>query len=146
MKLTGEELIELGYTPGKAIGTALKVVNNNFERLEKEEVLALLLKVFQYPENYLADPVLSPIADDLLVMLKNAADAKEIPLKESPDAFSIFGKQHIEQGALSQMEVAMKVAHCCCRRLDARCTPRLWLTYWRCASHQQRSNSIRCWG
>lgn len=109
MKLTGEDLIELGYTPGKAIGTVLKVVEQNFSEIEKEEILALLLKVFQYPENFLDDAVLSPIANDLVEMIKISESTKEIPLKESSDEYSIYGKQHIEPGALSQMEIAMKL-------------------------------------
>lgn len=109
MKLTGEDLIELGYTPGKAIGTALKVVEQNFADLEKEEILALLLKVFQYPENFLDDVVLSPIANDLVEMIKISESTKEIPLKEISNEYSIYGKQHIEVGALAQMEIAMKL-------------------------------------
>ncbi|HRH76801.1 MAG TPA: hypothetical protein PK129_05575 [Cellvibrionaceae bacterium] len=58
--------MELGYPQSKVIGTAIRVIDQNFRNTEREEVLALLLKVFQYPENYLEDAILSPIANDLI--------------------------------------------------------------------------------
>jgi tRNA-splicing ligase RtcB len=109
MKLTGEDLIELGYTPGKTIGTALKVAEQSFSKTEKEEVLALLLKVIQCPENYLEDAALSPIANELIDAIKLAESNTENPLKEKADEFTIYGKQNIEQGAISQMDIAMKL-------------------------------------
>jgi tRNA-splicing ligase RtcB len=108
VNISGDELMELGYPQGKAIGTAIRVIEKNFSEAEKEEVLAIMLKVFQYPENFLDDAVLSPIAKDLDEQNK-ANENTEIPLKENPDDFAVYGKQHIEPGAMSQMQTAMKL-------------------------------------
>jgi tRNA-splicing ligase RtcB len=107
MKINGEDLLELGYPEGKVMGIALAAIGKNFAEQEKEEVLALMLKLFQYPENFLDDKILSPVAKELVIKAK--AGDEEIALKNDPDEFTIYGKQYIEQGALSQMEIAMKL-------------------------------------
>lgn len=109
LNITGEDLIEIGYPEGKAIGTAIRAINENFEYTEREEVLAILLKVFQYPENFLDDAVLSPIANELVEKPKLIDGVEETPLKETSDEYAIYGKENIEVGALAQMEVAMKL-------------------------------------
>jgi tRNA-splicing ligase RtcB len=109
LNITGDDLLELGYTQGKVLGTAIRIAEQNFSEKNKEEVLAMLLKVFQYPESFLDDAVLTPIAKDLVDSIKLAEEQKEVPLKETSDEFSIYGKSHIEQGALDQMEIAMKL-------------------------------------
>ncbi|MCE3259663.1 MAG: RtcB family protein [Bacteroidetes bacterium] len=109
LHITGEDLLELGYPQGKAIGTAIQIVEKNFADTEREEVLALLLKLFQYPENFLDDPVLSPIANELIEKPKLVDGIPETALKPAPDKFAIYGKQFIEPGALDQMQVAMKL-------------------------------------
>lgn len=107
LKITGEDLIELGYTEGKAIGTAIRVIEQNFKNTEREEVLAIALKVFQYPESFLDDAVLAPIANDLIE--KQNALNSEIALNENAKAFTVYGEDNIEQGAFDQMKTAMKL-------------------------------------
>ncbi len=109
LNIKGEDLLELGYPEGKAIGTAIKAVEQNYRNTDREEVLAILLKVFQYPENFLDDEILSPIANDLIEKIKLVDGIPETALKETADAFAIYGEENIEQGALTQMEVAMKL-------------------------------------
>lgn len=109
LHMHGADLLELGYPEGKAIGTALRVIEENFAAIEKEEVLALFLKIVQYPENFLDDATLAPVANALVEQTKSDNERREIPLKETVDAFAIYGKEHIEQGAVAQMEVAMKL-------------------------------------
>jgi len=70
MKINGEDLLELGYPEGKVMGIALAAIGKNFAEQEKEEVLALMLKLFQYPENFLDDKILSPVAKELVIKAK----------------------------------------------------------------------------
>lgn len=107
LNITGDDLLELGYVQGKAIGTAIRVIEEQFANEEREEVLATMLKVFQNPENFLNDNILSPIADALIE--KANKEAETISLKETADDFAIYGKDKIEQGALDQMSIAMKL-------------------------------------
>jgi len=64
--------------------------------------------VVQDPEKFLNDDILGSIAKVLIVdPMQN--EFPVIPLKEFGEAYSIFGPENIEQGAIDQMEVAMKL-------------------------------------
>src|SRR6218665_1599443 len=107
--ITGDDLVELGYPQGKAIGSAIRIVEEHLQNGEREEVLAMLLKVFQYPENFLDDAVLAPVANELVIQPKLVDGIPETPLKEKGEDYAIYGKAYIEPGATAQMEVAMKL-------------------------------------
>src|SRR5690606_5878059 len=62
--------------------------------------------VLQGPSHFLEDKKLSPIAFELL---KPAKDAGIIALNEDPESYSIYGAEGIEEGAIKQMETAMKL-------------------------------------
>ena len=105
-KISGTDLKSIGYPEGKAIGTAINVAEQYYNEVNREEVLAILTKVIQYPENFLDDEILASIAQDLI---EKENDDTSISLKENGDSYSVFGAEHIEQGAINQMEVAMKL-------------------------------------
>ncbi|HQW21884.1 MAG TPA: RtcB family protein [Bacteroidia bacterium] len=108
LKIKGEELRSVGFPEGKAIGIAMKVIERNYEELNRGDVLALLAGVVQDPEKFLNDDILGSIAKVLIVdPMQN--EFPVIPLKEFGEAYSIFGPENIEQGAIDQMEVAMKL-------------------------------------
>lgn len=108
LKIKGEELRSVGFPEGKAIGIAMKVIERNYEELNRGDVLALLAGVVQDPEKFLNDDILGSIAKALIVEpMEN--EFPVIPLKEFGEAYSIFGPENIEQGAIDQMEVAMKL-------------------------------------
>ena len=108
LKIKGEELRSVGFPEGKAIGIAMKVIERNYEELNRGDVLALLAGVVQDPEKFLNDDILGSIAKVLIVdPIEN--EFPVIPLKEFGEAYSIFGPENIEQGAIDQMEVAMKL-------------------------------------
>src|SRR6218665_1117780 len=107
--ITGDDLVELGYPQGKAIGSAIRIVEEHLQNGEREEVLAMLLKVFQYPENFLDDAVLAPVANELVIQPKLVDGIPETPLKEKGEDYAIYGKAYIEPGATAQMEIAMKL-------------------------------------
>jgi len=109
LNITGHELKELGFPQGKALGIAIQIAAENFNESEKEKVLTLLSKVLEFPDTFLNDPVLSPLAGELVEKIKIAIETATIPLKENSNAFAIYGKEKIEQGALDQMEIAMKL-------------------------------------
>lgn len=109
LNIKGDDLLELGYPQGKAVGIAIRIIEQHFRNSERETVLAELLKVFQYPENFLDDVVLAPLALALNEKKEAEANAVEIPLNENADVYSVFGKNYIEQGAMAQMDVAMKL-------------------------------------
>jgi tRNA-splicing ligase RtcB len=102
MSLTGNDLKNIGFTEGKAIGLALHVIESEFSTLDNKEKLSLLKRLLHNPSIFLNDAVLSPVA---LELMKPADDT--IPLNVTGKPYRIYGAEAIEQGALSQMETAM---------------------------------------
>ena len=64
--ITGNNLIETGYTEGKILGLALDILKANFADIEEKELLALFKKVKDYPESFLDDPVLNTLATAMI--------------------------------------------------------------------------------
>jgi tRNA-splicing ligase RtcB len=76
--------------------------------LSGEEILALLKKVKDYPENFLDDEVMEELATAMIEEAKAPKD-NTIPLLEQSGRYSIYGAEHIEDGAKAQMAIAMKL-------------------------------------
>ena len=104
MALTGNDLIALGFKQGKAIGMALEIVEKKFFGLESEAKLALLKKVVNDPSAYLEDENFSILAHEMLRPVDNT-----IALAVQGKPYQIYGSDAIEEGALLQMETAMKL-------------------------------------
>jgi tRNA-splicing ligase RtcB (3'-phosphate/5'-hydroxy nucleic acid ligase) len=104
MGLTGHDLKKIGFAEGKALGLALATIEKEFPSLDAQEKLVLLKKVVEDPSMFLNDPKLSPIA---LELLKPADDTISLNAEGKP--YEVYGAEAIEQGALAQMETAMKL-------------------------------------
>jgi len=105
--INSEELMSLGYTPGRAFGIALRVAHKH-EHLGKEVLLAQLADVLATPEAYLTDAVCSKLAAALIDEASTPEDAY-IPLRDAGADYAIYGESHIEAGARTQMAVAMQL-------------------------------------
>ncbi len=106
--ITGNNLIEIGYTEGKIVGLALDILKENFTDIEEKELLALFKKVKDYPESFLDDEVLNPLAT-AVIEETNAPKDETIALISDAKAYAIFGADYIEEGARNQMDIAMKL-------------------------------------
>jgi tRNA-splicing ligase RtcB len=110
LQITGADLRNIGYPQGKAIGLAIQLVEQHFRHITREEVLNILEKLYLSPANYMADEVLGPLAVALTTKPeKPGTYVAEIDLKEMGDAYTLFGAGYIDQGALDQMNIAMKL-------------------------------------
>lgn len=107
--ITGSTLKELGYPQGKAIGTAIRIIEQNYRLAEREEVLALFAKILANPLEFHVDKILGELVTDLLFKKEITEHEPEIELKDEALPYEIFGSEHIEAGALAQMNVAMKL-------------------------------------
>jgi tRNA-splicing ligase RtcB (3'-phosphate/5'-hydroxy nucleic acid ligase) len=107
LKLTGKQIRAIGYEEGPVVSVAMHTMSTHFKHSTEEEALQLLKDVLAAPENYLADEVLSKIAEKLIVPVKE--EAAEIPLNAKGIEYNIFGAKHIEEGALLQMQIAAKL-------------------------------------
>lgn len=107
LKLKGKELRAIGYPEGPVISIAMEVVEKNFKEKNKAEVFQLLKEILTDPKKYFEDELLGKIAEPLLP--KEVIENVEIPLKNVSVDFNVFGTDHIEAGALDQMNTATKL-------------------------------------
>ena len=102
--ISGKDLKRIGFVEGKSLGLALEIVEKEYSALSGVEKLALLKHVLENPASYINDTKLSPLA---LALQKPGDDT--IPLNIKGKSYQIYGADAIEQGALAQMETAMKL-------------------------------------
>jgi tRNA-splicing ligase RtcB len=107
-EITGKTLKALGYKEGKVLGLALEILAHNFKDIEKNEVQKLLKKVRNYPESFLDDPTLAPLATAMIEEAKPKV-SDTIELIASPQSYAVFGGSYIEDGAKDQMDIAMQL-------------------------------------
>ncbi|HEY6160947.1 MAG TPA: RtcB family protein [Bacteroidia bacterium] len=107
LKLRGKDLRKLGYPENRVIGIAIEVMHKHYKHSSLEEALEMLSKVLAAPAEYLEDPVLVKIADALVE--KPGELNAEIPLLEEKREYNIFGRENIEEGAIRQMDIAVRL-------------------------------------
>ncbi len=105
-KLTGKDLRHLGYPEGRLIGMALKVLESFYKGKSRQFKLDLMDRVIQNPALYVKHEHLGKLASD---MLAKPEKKEKIQLHSSRLPYAIYGAEGIEEGALHQMEVAMKL-------------------------------------
>jgi tRNA-splicing ligase RtcB len=109
LKLRGKDLRSIGYPEGPVISLAMSIMEKNFKRLSLEDALEVLRAILQSPNEYANDPVLGKIAEALLPKVRKPGEAEDIALNPEALSFNIFGGDHIEQGALNQMQSAARL-------------------------------------
>jgi len=109
-KIKRKHLIRIGFESNQACKAALEAMKDpRFEKKGREVKLQLLQAVLQNPEEFYKHDILGPTAR----ILKPDLDEADIPehpkLREAPLPFKVYGAEHIEQGAMKQMNVAAKL-------------------------------------
>ncbi len=107
LKITAKELRAMGYPESPVIPVAMNVMEKYFKHHTKEAVFEFLKAVLQSPKDYAMHETLQPIAEKLLP--KEVKEAPEISLNNTGIHFNIFGRDHIEEGAMQQMYTAAKL-------------------------------------
>ncbi len=108
LNITGEDLKAIGYPEGKAIGKALRVIEKMFDGASLELVMTKLTEVLENPKGFTEHIGLQSIANALIEQTNSLSDDL-IALNETGKPYKIFGVDHIEEGAINQMEIAMKL-------------------------------------
>ncbi len=107
LKLSGKELRSIGYPEGPVISLAMSLMEKNYKHVEKEEVMNILRSVLASPVEFSGDAVLALIVEQLMPKEKNKNTI--IQLNDFGTHFDVFGAEHIEQGAMYQMEQAARL-------------------------------------
>ena len=64
-RLTGKDLIQLGFPQGKAIGIAIKLADEHLSEMTRFDLLKKFTKIIVFPSNYLNDECFGSIAKEL---------------------------------------------------------------------------------
>jgi tRNA-splicing ligase RtcB (3'-phosphate/5'-hydroxy nucleic acid ligase) len=107
LKLKGKDLRKIGFKEGKPIGIALEVMLTHYSHLPKHDALELLSSILDDPERYKQDAILKTLSDSLIPQPKE--NWNEITLRPESRKYNIFGQEYIEEGAINQMNIAIRL-------------------------------------
>lgn len=103
MKITGTEILELGFKQGTEVGIIISIAKT-IKDIEKEEFLKTLSSILENPQAFHEDEIWKKLVETLL-----EKPTETIGLHEKPLEYSIYGAEGIEEGALKQIDIAMKL-------------------------------------
>lgn len=104
-KLSGKDLIKLGFPKNNSINVTLGQINRYQKRVKKEQILQEAKKVLLNPEAYKGDGIWGKIAESLL----KPVEVKKHALKTTRAPFQIYGENEIEDQAKYQLFDALKL-------------------------------------
>jgi tRNA-splicing ligase RtcB len=104
-KLSGKDLIKLGFPKNNAINIALGQINRYRKREKKESILIEAKQVLLDPEKFKRDGTWGKVAEGLV----NPVQVKFNELKTTRVPFSIFGENEIDEQAKFQLYDALKL-------------------------------------
>jgi tRNA-splicing ligase RtcB (3'-phosphate/5'-hydroxy nucleic acid ligase) len=107
--ITGHELKEAGYPEGKAIGEAMKIITGVYKNKPDAELMNILQKILRSPVDYINDPLLGDIAMALMPKPKMIDGIPQTDLISENKSYKKYGEDQIEEGAVTQMDIAMKL-------------------------------------
>src|SRR5690606_29944195 len=108
LKVTGKELRKIGYPEGPVISVAMSVMEKNFKHLPHEEAVKILSSILQSPNQYADDAILGNISKALIPKV-DPTEGESISINEQGIPYYVFGNEHIEEGALQQMNTASRL-------------------------------------
>ncbi len=107
--ITGKILKFNNWQDGRAIGLAKDAGNKMIESgMDRDAALAKLDAVRANPGSFLADALLAELAREC-IRLTQKEEPPAHALRESPLPYPIWGRDQIEDGAVSQMDNAMRL-------------------------------------
>ncbi|WP_452602551.1 RtcB family protein [Pontimicrobium sp. MEBiC06410] len=104
-KLSGKDLIKLGFPKNNSINVTLGQINRYQKRVKKEKILTEAKKVLLNPEHYKGDGVWGKIAESLL----DPVHVTKQKLNTNRAPFHIYGENEIEDQAKYQLYDALKL-------------------------------------
>lgn len=104
-KLSGKDLIKLGFPKNNSINVTLGQINRYQKRVKKEHILIEAKKVLLNPEAYHGDGIWGKIAESLL----KPVEVKKHALKTTRSPFQIYGENEIDEQAKYQLFDALKL-------------------------------------
>ena len=107
--ITGKILKLNGWPDGKIIGIAKDIATQlSGQGIDRETILARLEAVRQNPGAFLADDLLAGLAREC-IRITQKDEAPDDELRQRPLEYPIWGRENIDDGALAQMDNAMRL-------------------------------------
>jgi tRNA-splicing ligase RtcB (3'-phosphate/5'-hydroxy nucleic acid ligase) len=107
LKLRGRDLRDIGYPEGPVISIAMQTMEKIYKHKERAEALQMLRNILKEPEKYFEDTAYGKIAESLMPKAKSIEC--EIELPSTGVQYNTFGSEHIEAGAVTQMNNACRL-------------------------------------
>lgn len=104
-KLSGKDLIKLGFPKNNSINIALGQINRYRKREKKESILTEAKDVLLYPEKYEGNGTWGKVAEGLI----KPVQVRMHQLKTTRAPFTIFGENEIDQQAKFQLYDSLKL-------------------------------------
>ncbi len=108
LKLKGRDLRKIGYQDTTIISLAMQLAHKICKHQSKDEALNILKNILENPEKFEEDVEWHTLADELIEQPEEAPK-KEIPYRKDTLHYKAYGKQHISEQAMLQMDTAMKL-------------------------------------
>jgi tRNA-splicing ligase RtcB len=107
--MDGNDILRLGYRPGKIIGLALHAADAaRADGATDDDILSDLADVLNAPADYLDDPVYGRVAEALAAYEAHRERSATYNL-DSAAPYRVWGAAGIESGALDQMKRAVRL-------------------------------------
>ena len=107
-KIKVNDLKKINYKNNQSRSLAINIMTRQFKHMSKEEKLRLLQDVQNNPESYCSHELLSPLAESFCEKIE-VRDFEEFQLLKDFGMLQVFGQNQIENSAIRQMELAMKL-------------------------------------
>ena len=101
-----KELNRLGYTDDIARSLVTEIVAKHCKHKSEEKIIATLQDLQKHPKSYKNDHVWRKVAE---VLSPSKIEVSTYELHATPLPCSIYGQENIDQLAISQMEMAMRL-------------------------------------
>jgi tRNA-splicing ligase RtcB len=101
-----KELNRLGYTDNIARSMVTEIVAKHCKHKSEKEIIATLQDLQKHPESYKEDNVWRKVAE---ILSPSKIEVSTYELHATPLPYATYGQENIDQLAISQMEMAMRL-------------------------------------
>ena len=107
-KITNRELHGIEFPSDVAKSLALTILNRHYKHTPNEEKTSMIKEILANPERYDDHPLLCTLVQKLIGKKRDETFIA-YELENKPKAFNVVGIKHIEDAAIKQMEIAMRL-------------------------------------
>lgn len=108
MNIRLKDLSKIGYTNNVARSLALGIISKHCKHSSRDEIVATLIDILEYPEKYKTDETWGKLAEHFSPNVEERQFTAH-NLFDKPLPFKTYGSQFIESLAKQQMELAMRL-------------------------------------